>query len=79
MSAHDTMPEQAFSTAVFTSSTTWNASVVRESLFGAAVFSPVNVDVSSNSIDPSHPYIKTIIIVKIKMPNLASVRLSLYV
>jgi hypothetical protein len=29
-------------------------------LLGAAFFSPVNVAVSSNKIDPSHPYKKTI-------------------
>lgn len=56
MSAHETMPGQAFSTAVFISSITSNP--LAEFLLGFAFFSPVKLAVSSSSNDPSHPYIK---------------------
>lgn len=53
MSAHETTPGQAFSTADFMSSITSNP--LTESRFGIAVFSPVKEDVSSSRIEPSHP------------------------
>lgn len=54
ISAHETTPGHTFSTASFMSSTTSNPRT--EPLFGLAVFSPVNVELSSNRIDPSQPY-----------------------
>ena len=54
MSAHDTTPGHTFSTAVFMSSTTSNP--LTEFWLGLAVFSPVKPEVSSSSIEPSHPY-----------------------
>jgi hypothetical protein len=53
-SAHETTPGHAASTADFIWSITSNP--LTELLFGLAVFSPVKVDVSSNSIDPSQPW-----------------------
>lgn len=53
MSAHETTPGQAFSTAVFIWSITSNP--LSEPLLGAAVFSPVKLEVSSSKTDPSHP------------------------
>ena len=53
MSAQDTVPLQAASTLVFMASIT--SKPLAELLFGTAVFSPVKVAVSSNSIDPSQP------------------------
>lgn len=53
MSAHETTPGHAFSTAAFILSTTSNP--LTEFLLGVAVFSPVNVDVSSSNNDPSQP------------------------
>lgn len=53
MSAHDTTPGHAFSTAVFILSMTSNP--LAEFRLGFAVFSPVKLDVSSNSNEPSHP------------------------
>lgn len=52
-SAQETMPGHTFSTADLMLSTTSNP--LTEFWFGAAVFSPVNVDVSSRRIDPSQP------------------------
>lgn len=57
MSAHETTPGQAVSTAVFISSITSNPLV--ESLLGLAFFSPVKFVVSSSNNDPSHPYMQT--------------------
>lgn len=53
MSAQETTPGHTFSTADFMLSTTSNP--LAELTFGAALFSPVNEDVSSRRIDPSHP------------------------
>lgn len=54
MSAHETTPGHAFSTADLILSTT--SKPLAEALFGTAFFSPVKLDVSSRRIDPSHPY-----------------------
>lgn len=54
ISAHDTIPGHVFSTAVLMSSTTFNARI--DPLLGTAVCSPVNLAVSANSIDASHPW-----------------------
>lgn len=53
MSAQETTPGHAFSTADLMLSTTSNP--LTEFRFGRAPFSPVNDDVSSRRIDPSHP------------------------
>lgn len=53
MSAQETTPGHTFSTADFMVSKTSNP--LTELTFGAAFFSPVNEDVSSRRIDPSHP------------------------
>lgn len=53
-SAHETIPGQTLSTADLILSMTSNPRA--ELAFGAAFFSPVNEDVSSSRIDPSHPY-----------------------
>ena len=57
ISAQETMPGQAPSTLDLISSITLNP--LTELAFGRAVFSPVNVDVSSSSIDPSQPCFQT--------------------
>lgn len=54
ISAQETTFGHAFSTADLMLSTTSNPRT--EFKFGAAPFSPVNVDVSSSRIDPSHPW-----------------------
>ena len=54
MSAHETTPGHRLSTLDLILSTTSNP--LTELLFGPAVFSPIEVEVSSNNIDPSHPY-----------------------
>lgn len=54
ISAQDTTPGHAVSTADFILSITSNPRA--EFLLGIAFFSPVKLDVSSNRIDPSHPY-----------------------
>jgi len=59
MSAHETIPGQTFSMAVFTWSITSNP--LAELILGLAVFSPVKLDVSSRRIDPSHPYVPCMI------------------
>lgn len=53
MSAQETTPGHTDSTLAFILSTT--SKPLMELLLGPAVFSPVNDDVSSNSIDPSQP------------------------
>jgi hypothetical protein len=53
ISAHETTPGHAFSTADFMLSMTSNP--LAEFWFGAAFFSPVKEDVSSSKSDPSHP------------------------
>lgn len=60
ISAQDTTPGQAFSTAVLIMSMTSNP--LSELMFGFAVFSPVKFEVSSRSNDPSQPYIRMLII-----------------
>lgn len=54
ISAHETTPGHAFSTADLMLSTT--SKPLAEFLFGTAFFSPMKLDVSSRRIDPSHPY-----------------------
>lgn len=56
-SAHETTPGHTFSTEDFILSTTSNP--LAELRFGIAFFSPVNDEVSSSRIDPSHPYDKS--------------------
>lgn len=56
ISAHETTPGHAFSTADFMLSMTSNP--LAEFWFGAAFFSPVKEDVSSSKSDPSHPLTK---------------------
>lgn len=53
ISAQETTPGHASSMADFILSTT--SKPLAELKFGAALFSPVNEDVSSRRIDPSHP------------------------
>lgn len=53
ISAQETMPGHAFSTVDLMLSMTSNP--LTEFTFGAALFSPVKLDVSSRSSDPSHP------------------------
>ena len=53
ISAHDTTPGQAASTLDLISSITLYP--LTELLLGPAVFSPLKDEVSSSSIDPSHP------------------------
>lgn len=53
ISAHETTPGQAFSTADFILSITSNP--LAEFRFGFAVFSPVKEEVSSSRSEPSHP------------------------
>lgn len=55
ISAQDTTPGHAFSTADLMLSITLNPRA--ELRFGAAFCSPVKLDVSSSRIEPSHPYI----------------------
>lgn len=54
MSAQDTTPGHALSTWAFILSMTSNP--LAEFLLGTAFFSPVMLDVSSRSREPSHPY-----------------------
>ncbi|CAA7408582.1 unnamed protein product [Spirodela intermedia] len=54
MSAQETVEGQAASTRVLMSSMTLKPRT--ELLFGRAVFSPVNVDVSSRRMDASQPW-----------------------
>lgn len=54
ISAQETTPGHTFSTADFILSTTLYP--LTDLAFGTAFFSPVNDDVSSSRIDPSHPY-----------------------
>lgn len=54
ISAQETVALQEASTLVLMASIT--SKPLAEFLLGAAFFSPVNVAVSSNKIDPSHPY-----------------------
>lgn len=56
ISAQETIPGQAFSTAVLMLSMT--SKPLAEFLLGFAFFSPVKLDVSSNKMDPSHPLTK---------------------
>lgn len=56
ISAHDTVALQEASTLVLMVSIT--SKPLAEFLFGPAFFSPVNVAVSSNKIDPSQPFTK---------------------
>lgn len=56
ISAHDTTPGHTASTLDLMLSITLNP--LTELLLGAAVFSPVNEEVSSRRIDPSQPYLK---------------------
>ena len=67
MSAQETTPGHTFSTADLMVSTTSNP--LAELAFGAAFFSPVNEDVSSRRIDPSHPCRKFKLIIKSKSFN----------
>lgn len=53
ISAHETIPGQAFSTAVFIWSITSNP--LTDPRLGCAVFSPVKLEVSSSNSDASHP------------------------
>ena len=55
ISAHETTPGHAASTAVLMLSITLNPRA--ELRFGFAFCSPVKLDVSSSRIEPSHPYI----------------------
>ena len=57
ISAQDTTPLQTASNRVLMLSIT--SYPLTEFAFGPAVFSPVNDEVSSNSIDPSHPFKET--------------------
>jgi hypothetical protein len=54
ISAQETVALQEASTLVLMVSIT--SKPLAEFLLGAAFFSPVKVEVSSNKIDPSHPY-----------------------
>ena len=54
ISTQETVALQEASTLVLMASIT--SKPLAEFLLGAAFFSPVNVAVSSNKIDPSHPY-----------------------
>jgi len=54
ISAQETTPGQAFSTASLTSSTTSND--LSEFMFERANFSPSMVGVSSSNIEASHPF-----------------------
>jgi hypothetical protein len=54
ISAHETVALQEAATLLLMASITSNP--LAEFLFGAAFFSPVNVAVSSNKMDPSQPY-----------------------
>ena len=68
MSAHDIIPGQIFSTAVFIWSITSNPR--SEFLFGKAFFSPVKVEVSSSKTDPSHPcYLKHTLLIRFVNPK----------
>ena len=56
ISAHDTTLGHKLSSSVFMVSIT--SKPLKELAFAPAVFSPVKLDVSSNSTDASHPYIQ---------------------
>lgn len=53
ISAHDTVLGQTYSRSAFIASITSNPR--KELAFGAAVFSPVKLGVSSSNTDASHP------------------------